>query len=179
MDVHALAYNTETPYDPARHVILGWYPWLDYLKRISNNDRLFVVHFRDTKLFAVCVWVFSPQESTVPVFSELEGFHGSPGAPWPEGLIRPEVCRRRFRPYEEQAREADLRDRARADARVQGELAKREMQATYARHLRKRGMFNTARLMERGQLPINMNEDARRQWRDEFETARRTSVVKE
>lgn len=177
VDVHTLAYLTETPYNQARHEVLGDYPWLQYLRRIAENPRLFAVRHKDTGRFSVCVWVFSPEESGTPVFSELEGFHGDPRSMWPEGLMSPEVCKRRFRPYEEHAAASEARARDRSSAKITQELQVRERQRDYAKILRRRGMFQTAKLMEEGRLPVSTNEEARGRWLEEFKGAGKTVAL--
>lgn len=177
MGAYEIAAERCTLFDQGRHELLGDYPWLTWMREVSGNRRLFAVRFRATGRFGVCVWVYAPGEEGRPIFDELIGFSGSPTAPWPEGLPDREWVKQRLRPYEEHRAQAQRADRDQAAARREEIEKQADARKTTAKVLRKRGMTNTADLMERGALPVNHNEEARREWNDEFQTARRRSVT--
>lgn len=141
--------------EPGRHRILkeSW-PWLEWLRRQTGNDRLFVYYHTFQESFVLACWVYSPTEAVVPVCQELEVFHGSPSAWWPEDLMAPQTLLDRLRPAEEiharilnSVKQRQVAERVQKDAR---HTEKRE----YVKHCRNIGLDQTAALVEDGSMPF-------------------------
>lgn len=84
-----------------RHHLLGTYPWLEWCQKQVPEARLFVYHHARSDRFELCNWLYSPSESTEPLFMEIEGFQGDPRHLWPQDLLPPIPMQCRLRPIQE------------------------------------------------------------------------------
>ena len=136
------------------HELLGSYEWLDWLRRKTKNDRLFVYRHRVAQSYVLCVWVWSPKEATNPIATELEVFHGSPSQAWPEGLLCPAVLLARLRPVEEIEEQRKRRVKLWAEAkRLLKDQHRGEIMEAVG-HLRSKGLHNEAAMIESGRTPF-------------------------
>lgn len=174
---HDAACETFLPVDPSRHDVLpNTWPWLDWARQFAPNSRLFVYRHRETGLFVLSTWVYTPEETMQPVLMELENFSGSPTRLYPDGLLHPALLTFRLRPAEEH-REKWARQ---AKQKVSNERTAREERIAFrqsrAEYLRRRGMDRAAWEMKIGQTPLaNPTADRREMWVDALKSARRAS----
>lgn len=160
------------------HELLGSYPWLSFCQSCNPRSHLFAYAHRVTGRVVMCDWVYTPQQSTVPLALELEGFQDDPRLLWPRDLLHPFVMRERLRPVEEslaryraQARDKEAREQsARQDNHAQ------RMNAS--RYLRRQGLDNAANGLESGAVPFvgsSMSKDNNARMTEEFQRMRRAT----
>lgn len=152
-DPKAIAANYELLLNED-HELLGTYPWLEWCRRTSGNDRLFAYRHRRTGRFVIAAWLWSPGESTVPVATEIEGFNTDPSWFWPEGLLCPAVMKERLKPIDEQyaAMKRRRQDRHELEQRSKAEDLKHR--DSVVRYLKRRGLDEAARDLDTGAAPF-------------------------
>lgn len=132
-----------------RHLVLehDWF-WLRWLRRETDNPKLFVLRDFEHGHFLLCHWCEMGK-----LFVALEQFEGSPTATWPEGLMVPEALKVRCAMVGPDTkkrlngRDAWMRDKtARRDERL------RE-RADACRWMRKKGLDDVAHKVETGRMP--------------------------
>lgn len=150
-------------------------PWLRWLRRVSENPRLFAYRHRITGRTVLCVWAWSPSESVKPIAVELVGTQNPPTWLWPF-MQSPEAVKDKLKPADERIRERraailqKLKDEK--HAREIGSLQKKEA----VRMLRKKGMETAATNLEIGAtpyLPSSMSSDGGASFREFAETRMR------
>lgn len=150
---HDIAVECHLPLDE-NHVILGSYPWLEWLKRRAKNPDLFVYRHAQSGRFMLCHWLFKPSETSQPVAQELEGFFDTPQSTWPADLMAPSVLLQRLRPAAEIAEDRMRHRKAAADAQRAARTERLEVRTKAATRLHKAGLHTCGRQMSEGHYPV-------------------------
>lgn len=154
-DGHTQAAEQYCQMNSDHQLLCGHYPWLEHLKKMTENDRLFTFWHHGTGRGVLAVWVYSPRESSRPVCMELETYTGHPSEEWPAGLLPPELMRERLRPVDEQVKKLNKRRRDKLNEarsrRVDNDYARREG----ARTARRLGLDQAAKQIASGAVPYD------------------------
>lgn len=144
--------------EPGRHRLLGSYPWLEWVKRETNQPDLFLYYHLHHNTFVLAKWLVPRDEAIMPICQELESFSGSPQGSWPSDLMAPEVLLDRLRPQDEVLR----RLQHQAAENQAAEHAKRDSLRTakheYATSLTRKGYKHEAEAIRTNRVPYTPKE---------------------
>lgn len=153
-DPHEEALATFTPLSEHHEMVPSHWTWMASVRSWAPTLRLFVYRHRLTGRFVLASWVYSPEETALPVMMELETFDGPPDMVWPRGLLDPEVLKCRLQPAPDSVDRMRRRMADRAYAK-RATLESEDMQRQdAARYLKRRGMDRESHMLSTGELPF-------------------------
>jgi hypothetical protein len=161
------------------HEILGSFHWLEWLKRRTGNDRLFVYRHRVLGSFVLAVWAWDPSETTSPVAVELETFHADPATLWPKDLMHPWALLSRLRPVEEVVKEREAKRAAQKEYEAKGKREDLAHRSSVVGYLKRKGMGEAAHNLNTGATPFcgpaRATPGSLERWKDLAKAAVRSS----
>ena len=142
------ACGVELHWDPEAHELLGEYPWLKFLRRVTDTPRLMAYRHKWTDRFILGIWVWSPEEAQRPIVCEIKGFEDTPRRLWPRDLPPVNVLSQILKPVEQvvEQRRANRAREAYEKAREKEELAASKQEAI--QYYLRRGMDEEAQVLE-------------------------------